>query len=422
MVDLRSLREDPQTFREALRRRGRDPSLVDQALELDRSWREALQEVERLRAQQNRASEEVARLAPEARGQKIAEVRELAARLKELEPEVRRRREELERVLLLFPNPPHPTVPDGVGEQDNVVVRTWGTPPRFDFQPKDHVELGLRLGILDFERAAKVSGSRFYYLLGKGALLEMALVRYALDRLLAHGFVPVIPPVLVRPEIITGAWGGATFDPQQTYRVAEDDLALIGTSEQSLAGFYRDEVLDAQRLPVRFAGISWCFRREAGAHGRETRGLYRVHQFDKVEMFSFAHPERSWEEHEFLVSVEEEILQGLRIPYRVVLLCAGDLGTASAKTYDLEAWMPGRGGYGEVTSCSNTTDFQARRLNVRFRERGRTEFVHTLNGTALATSRVLIALLENYQQPDGSVRVPEALVPYTGFERVEPAA
>jgi len=395
---------------------------VDQALELDRSWREALQEVERLRAQQNRASEEVARLAPEARGQKIAEVRELAARLRELEPEVRRRREELERVLLLFPNTPHPTVPDGVGEQDNVVVRTWGTPPRFDFEPKDHVELGLRLGILDFERAAKVSGSRFYYLLGKGALLEMALVRYALDRLLAHGFVPVIPPVLVRPEIITGAWGGATFDPQQTYRVAEDDLALIGTSEQSLAGFYRDEVLDAQRLPVRFAGISWCFRREAGAHGRETRGLYRVHQFDKVEMFSFAHPERSWEEHEFLVSVEEEILQGLGIPYRVVLLCAGDLGTASAKTYDLEAWMPGRGAYGEVTSCSNTTDFQARRLNVRFRERGRTEFVHTLNGTALATSRVLIALLENYQQPDGSVRIPEALVPYTGFDRVEPAA
>lgn len=422
MVDLRSLREDPQTFREALRRRGWDPSLVDQALELDRSWREALREVERLRAQQNRASEEVARLAPEARGQKIAEVRELAARLKELEPEVRRRREELERVLLLFPNTPHPTVPDGVGEQDNVVVRTWGTPPRFDFEPKDHVELGLRLGILDFERAAKVSGSRFYYLLGKGALLEMALVRYALDRLLAHGFVPVIPPVLVRPEIITGAWGGATFDPQQTYRVAEDDLALIGTSEQSLAGFYRDEVLDAQRLPVRFAGISWCFRREAGAHGRETRGLYRVHQFDKVEMFSFAHPERSWEEHEFLVSVEEEILQGLGIPYRVVLLCAGDLGTASAKTYDLEAWMPGRGAYGEVTSCSNTTDFQARRLNVRFRERGRTEFVHTLNGTALATSRVLIALLENYQEPDGSVRIPEALVPYTGFDRVEPAA
>ncbi|MDR7393951.1 MAG: serine--tRNA ligase [Armatimonadota bacterium] len=421
-MDLRSLREDPQTFRQALRRRGRDPSLVDQALELDRSWREALQEVERLRAQQNRASEEVARLAPEARGQKIAEVRELAARLRELEPEVRRRREELERVLLLFPNTPHPTVPDGVGEQDNVVVRTWGTPPRFDFEPKDHVELGLRLGILDFERAAKVSGSRFYYLLGKGALLEMALVRYALDRLLAHGFVPVIPPVLVRPEIITGAWGGATFDPQQTYRVAEDDLALIGTSEQSLAGFYRDEVLDAQRLPVRFAGISWCFRREAGAHGRETRGLYRVHQFDKVEMFSFAHPERSWEEHEFLVSVEEEILQGLGIPYRVVLLCAGDLGTASAKTYDLEAWMPGRGAYGEVTSCSNTTDFQARRLNVRFRERGRTEFVHTLNGTALATSRVLIALLENYQQPDGSVRIPEALVPYTGFDRVEPAA
>ncbi len=421
MVDLKALREDPEVFRTALRHRGRDPSLVDRALELDRAWREVLREVEGLRAQQNRASGEVARLAGEARAQKIAEVRELAARLRELEPEEKRRREELEQVLLQFPNLPHASVPVGAGEQDNVVVRAWGTPRAFDFPPADHVELGRRLGILDFERAAKVSGSRFYYLLGKGALLEMALVRYALDRLLRHGFVPVIPPVLVRPEIITGAWGGAAFDPQQTYRVAEDELALVGTSEQSLAGFYRDEVLDAHTLPVRFAGISWCFRREAGAHGRESRGLYRVHQFDKVEMFSFAHPERSWEEHEFLVQVEEEILQGLGIPYRVVLLCTGDLGTASAKTYDLEAWMPGRGGYGEVTSCSNTTDFQARRLNVRFRERGRTEYVHTLNGTALATSRVLIALLENYQEADGSVRVPEALVPYTGFDRIEPA-
>ncbi|MCS7235873.1 MAG: serine--tRNA ligase [Armatimonadota bacterium] len=421
MVDLKALREDPELFRTALRHRGRDPSLVDRALELDRAWREAVREVEGLRAQQNRASEEVTRLAGEARAQKIAEVRELVARLKELEPEERRRREELEQVLLLFPNLPHANVPVGAGEEDNVVVRAWGTPRAFDFPPADHVQLGRRLGILDFERAAKVSGSRFYYLLGKGALLEMALVRYALDRLLRHGFVPVIPPVLVRPEIIIGAWGGATFDPQQTYRVAEDNLALVGTSEQSLAGFYRDEVLDSHALPVRFAGVSWCFRREAGAHGRESRGLYRVHQFDKVEMFSFAHPERSWEEHEFLVQVEEEILQGLGIPYRVVLLCTGDLGTASAKTYDLEAWMPGRGGYGEVTSCSNTTDFQARRLNVRFRERGRTEFVHTLNGTALATSRVLIALLENYQEADGSVRVPEALVAYTGFDRIEPA-
>lgn len=420
MVDLKALRGEPESFRQALRRRGADPSLVDRALELDRSWREALQEVERLRAAQNRASQEVARLSGEARERKIAEVRAVAGRLRELEPEVRRRKEALDQVLLTLPNPPHDSVPDGVGEQDNVVVRMWGEPPAFDFPPADHVELGCRLGILDFERASKVSGSRFYYLLGKGALLEMALVRYALDKLLHYGFVPVIPPVLVRLEIITGAWGGASFDPQQTYRVAEDDLALVGTSEQSLAGFYKDEVLDSVGLPVRFAGLSWCFRREAGAHGRETRGLYRVHQFDKVEMFSYAHPQRSWEEHEFLVTVEEEIVRGLGIPYRVVLLCAGDLGAASAKTYDLEAWMPGRGAYGEVTSCSNTTDFQARRLNVRFRERGRTDYVHTLNGTALATSRMLIAVLENYQQPDGSVRIPEALVPYTGFDRIEP--
>lgn len=422
MIDLRQLREDPDRFRQALRRRGRDPGLVDRALELDRAWREGLREVERLRAEQNRANQEVARLQGDARERRIAEVRELVARLRALEPEVRARREALDQVLLEFPNPPHATVPDGSGEADNVVLRSWGEPRAFDFPPLDHVELGRRLGILDFERAAKVSGARFYYLLGEGALLEMALVRFALDRLLAHGFVPVLPPVLVRPDVITGAWGGVAFDPQQTYRVSDDDLALVGTSEQSLAGLYRDEVLDAERLPIRLAGVSWCFRREAGAHGREARGLYRVHQFDKVEMFSYVHPDRSWDEHEFLVGVEEELLQALRIPYRVVLLCAGDLGTASAKTYDLEAWMPGRDAYGEVTSCSNTTDFQARRLEIRFRERGRTDYVHTLNGTAVATSRMLIAVLENYQEPDGGVRVPDALVPYTGFDRIPPRA
>ncbi len=420
MVDLRQLREDPERFRQALRRRGRDPTLVDRALELDRAWRQGLQEVERLRAEQNRVNQEVARLEGEAREQRIAQLRDLVGRLRELEPQVRTRRETLQQVLLEFPNLPHPSVPDGKGEEDNVVLRSWGTPQTFHFPPLDHVEIGRRLGILDFERAAKVSGSRFYYLLGEGALLEIALVRFALDRLLAHGFVPVLPPVLVRPEVITGAWGGVAFDPQQTYRLSDDDLALIGTSEQSLAGLYRDEVLDAERLPIRLAGVSWCFRREAGTHGRESRGLYRVHQFDKVEMFSYVHPDRSWEEHEFLLGLEEELLQALQIPYRVVLLCAGDLGIASAKTYDLEAWMPGRGAYGEVTSCSNTTDFQARRLQIRFRERGRTDYVHTLNGTAIATSRMLIAVLENYQEADGSVRVPDVLVPYTGFDRIQP--
>ena len=299
-------------------------------------------------------------------------------------------------------------------------MRTWGAPTAPGFPPRDHVDIGARLGMLDLERGAKVSGSRFYYLVGDGALLEMALIRYALDSVLARGFLPMITPVLVKPEVIMGAWGGPRLDPLQTYYIPEDDLALIGTSEHSLAAYYMDEILEGDRLPIRLAGLSWCFRREAGSYGREIRGLYRVHQFDKVEMFSYCHPDRSGEEHEFLLSIEEAILQSLGIPYRVVVLCTGDLGLASAKTYDIEAWMPGRGEYGEVTSCSNTTDFQARRLRVRFRagRGGGTELVHTLNGTAIATSRALIAVLENYQQQDGSVRIPEVLVPYMGGREV----
>jgi seryl-tRNA synthetase len=294
------------------------------------------------------------------------------------------------------------------------VVRTWGHPPAFDFTPLDHVDLGARLGILDFERGAKASGSRFYYLRGDGVLLEAALVRLALDLLQREGFTLLEVPMLVRTGVITGAWGGASFDPQQTYKVEGDDLALIGTSEQSLAAYHMDETLDASALPLRYAGLSWCFRREAGSYGRDIRGLYRVHQFYKVEMFSYAHPDRSAEEHEYLVGLEERFVQTLGLAHRVVVLCGGDLGQAMAKTYDVETWMPGRGDYGETHSCSNAGDFQARRLGVRFREtpRGPAEFVHTLNGTLVATSRALLAVLENGQRADGSVRIPDALVPY----------
>ena len=411
MLDLRLIRRQPDLVRETLRRRGLDPALVDRVLALDERRRAVVQETEAARATHKRLSAEVARLEGEAQAARLAEARALAERLRALEADLRAADEALETALRALPNLLHATVPPGDATA-NRVVRTWGEPPSFPFPPRDHVDLGTALGILDLERGAKVAGSRFYYLLGDGALLEMALVRYALDVLLRHGFLPVIPPVLVRPRVITGAWGGVAFDPQQTYLLPEDDLALIGTSEQSLAGLYMDETLEADRLPLRLAGISWCFRREAGSYGRDVRGLFRVHQFDKVEMFSYAHPERSWEEHEFLVRVEEEILQGLGIPYRVVLLAGGDTGAASAKTYDIEAWMPGRGGWGEVTSCSNTTDFQARRLGLRFREGRRSDYVHTLNGTAVATSRALIAVLENYQQADGRVAVPEVLRPY----------
>ncbi len=419
MLDIRLIRQQPDVVRDALRARGLDASLVDRILEVDKRRRESLARIEGLRAEQKRASAEIARLKGAEQESRIAAARELSDRLRAQEAALREVEDALEPLLRALPNLPHTSVPVGADPSANVTVRTWGAPTDLGFPPRDHVDIGARLGILDLERGAKVSGSRFYYLVGDGVLLEMALIRYALDFVLARGFLPVITPVLVKPEIITGAWGGPRLDPLQTYYIPEDDLALIGTSEHSLAAYYMDEIVEEDRLPIRLAGLSWCFRREAGSYGREIRGLYRVHQFDKVEMFSYCHPGRSWEEHEFLLSIEEAILQSLRIPYRVVVLCTGDLGLASAKTYDIEAWMPGRGEYGEVTSCSNTTDFQSRRLRVRFRgRRGPTDLVHTLNGTAIATSRGLIAVLENYQQQDGSVRIPEVLVPYMGGREI----
>jgi len=412
MLDLKLIRDNPDLVRSGLRKRGVDPALVDRVLEADRRRRELVQEVERLRAEQNRVSSEIPKLAGEDKTRRIAEMREVAGRVKSLEPDLKAAEEALTRILLLLPNVPHESVPAGTEASANVTLRTWGTPPKFDFTPIDHVELGTRLGILDIERGAKVSGSRFYYLKGAGVLLEQALVRYALDLLLAEGFTPVQTPLLVRPEVLLGAYGGAELDTQQIYRIEGEDLVLIGTSEQSLAGLYKDETLEEKTLPARLAGVSWCFRREAGTYGKDTRGVFRVHQFDKVEMFSYAKPEASWDELEHLVGLTERLLQRLGLHHRVMLLCGGEAATPSAKTYDVETWMPGRGGFAETQSISNCTDFQARRLGIRVRRAGGSVLAHTLNGTAVATPRAWIAVLENYQQRDGSVRVPEALVPY----------
>lgn len=412
MLDLKLVRDNPDVVRDGLRRRGANPVLVDGVLDADRRRRELVQAVESLRAEQNRASGEVPKLSGEEKTRRIAEMREVSARLKRLEPELRGAEEILQTALLRLPNLPHPSVPAGTDPAHNVVVRTWGAPPTFDFEPRDHVDLGTSLGILDLERAAKVAGSRFYYLRGAGVLLEQALMRLALDVVLDAGFTPVQTPFLIRPEVLMGAYGGAELDTQQVYKVDGEDLVLIGTSEQSLAGLYKDETLEEKATPLRLAGLSWCFRREAGSYGKDTRGVFRVHQFDKVEMFSYTTPAASWDEHEYLVNVEERVLQRLGLHYRVVLLCGGEASTASAKTYDLETWFPGRGGYAETHSCSNCTDFQARRLGVRVRTGGATVVAHLLNGTAIATPRAWIAVVENYQQKDGSVRVPEALVPY----------
>lgn len=412
MLDLKFIRENSDLVRAGVRKKHRDVSLVDQVLEVDRRRREAVQEVERLRAEQNRASGEIPKLTAQARETRIGQMREVSTRLKALEPVLKELEAELNELLLGLPNLPHESVPPGKDEAENVPLRSWGDRPEFDFQPLDHLELGTRLGIIDMERGAKVAGSRFYYLRGAGVLLELALMRFGLDLLLTEGFTPVVTPFLMRPEILMGAYGGADLDTHQIYRIEEEDLVLIGTSEQTMAGMYKDETLDEGQLPLRLAGMSWCFRREAGSYGKDVRGIFRVHQFDKLEMFSFTTPEASWEEHEYLVSLEERFLQRLGLHYRVVVLCGGDTGTPYAKTYDLETWMPGRGGYGETHSCSNCTDFQARRLGIRVRRAKGSNYAHTLNGTAVATSRALVAVLENYQQQDGSIRVPEALVPY----------
>lgn len=421
MLDLKLIRDNPEFVKAGVRKKQRDVAMVDWVQNVDRRRRELVGEVERLRAEQNRASSEIPKLAGAEREQRIAAMREVSARLKSLEPELKVVEGELNRALLALPNLPHESVPPGRDPTENVPVRDWGEPPQLGFEPQDHVELGMRLGILDMERGAKVAGSRFYYLRGAGVLLEQALMRFGLDLVVAEGFTPVITPFLMRPEILMGAYGGSELDTQQIYRIEGEDLVLIGTSEQSVAGMYADETLDEGKLPLRMAGISWCFRREAGSYGKDVRGIFRVHQFDKLEMFSFTSPEASWDEHEYLVSLEERFLQRLGLHHRVVLLCGGDTGTPSAKTYDVEAWMPGRGGFGETHSCSNCTDFQARRLGIRVRRAKGTTYAHTLNGTLVATSRALIAVLENYQQKDGSVRIPDSLVPYmNGIRVIEP--
>ncbi len=412
MLDLKLIRDNPELVKAGIRKKHRDPALVDRVLEIDRRRREVVQEVERLRAEQNRASGAIAKLAGGEREQRIVAMREISTSLKSLEPELRDIEASLQHALLELPNLPHESVPPGNDAAENVPLRHWGEQPRLGFKPRDHVEVGTRLGILDMERGAKVAGSRFYYLRGAGVLLEQALIRLGMDLLLAEDFTPVIPPVLVRPDIITGAWGGAELDEQQVYRIAGEELALIGTSEQALAGMYKEETLDAAQLPLRLAGISWCFRREAGSYGKDVRGIYRVHQFDKLEMFSLTLPEASWTEHEYLVSLHERLLQRLELHHRVVAVCGGDSSAPSAKTYDVETWMPARGEYGETSSVTNCTDFQARRLGIRVRRATGTAYAHTLNGTAVATSRALVAVLENYQQKDGTVRVPDALVPY----------
>jgi seryl-tRNA synthetase len=411
MLDIKAIREDPEPFRVGLARRNLADA-VDQLLAADARRRALTARVEELRAAQNRASKEIGRAEGDAKQTLIAEVASVSAELKELEPQLADADEQLAELLAATPNVPHESCPDGFTDEDAVEVRRHLEPTVFGFPPRDHAEIGELLGVLDTERGARTSGSRFVYLLGDLVFVQFALMRHAMDVLGGKGFLPVIPPVMVREEAMYGT-GFLPADEAQLYVTREDDLYLVGTAEVPLAALHMGEILAQEELPTRYAGYSTCFRREAGTYGKDMGGMFRVHQFDKVEMFSFTTPEASWDEHEYLVSVEEEIISNLELPYRVVNVAAGDLGGSAAKKYDIEVWLPGQDRYRELTSCSNTTDYQARRLQTRVRrESGSPEVLHTLNGTATAIGRTLIALLENHQQEDGSVVLPAKLHPY----------
>jgi seryl-tRNA synthetase len=411
VLDIRAIREAPEPFRRGLARRNLAEA-VDELLAADERRRTLTARVEELRAEQNRASKKIGGAQGEERAKLIAAMGSVSAEIKELEPQLAEAEATLADLLARVPNVPHESAPDGFTEDDAVEVRRHGEPPAFDFEPRDHVALGELLGVLDTERGARTSGSRFVYLLGDIVHVQFALVRHALDILVEKGFTPVIPPVLVREEAMYGT-GFLPTDEVNIYVTTEDQLYLVGTSEVPLAAFHMGEIVEDASLPIRYAGYSTCFRREAGSYGKDLGGMFRVHQFDKVEMFSFTAAESSWDEHEFMVGVEEEIVGNLGLPYRVVNVAAGDLGGAAAKKFDIEVWLPGQQRYRELTSCSNCTDYQARRMQTRVRRgAGEIEVLHTLNGTATAVSRTLIAIMENNQEADGSVTLPKALHAY----------
>jgi seryl-tRNA synthetase len=410
VIDLRLVREDPAALRASQRKRGEPEQAVDALLAADTGRRAAVQSFEAVRAEQKQLSKRLPRATGEEKAALVAQTRELAARVKAAEATVAEAERALREAHLAVPNVVEEGVPSG-GEDNYVVLREVGDRPELA-NPRDHLELGELLGAIDVERGAKVSGSRFYYLTGVGAQLQLALLQLALAHAAESGFTPMITPVLVKPDAMEGT-GFLGAHASEVYRLEADDLYLVGTSEVALAAYHTGEILDLPQ-PRRYAGWSTCFRREAGSHGRDVRGIFRVHQFDKVELFVFCRPEQALPEHQRLLAFEEELLAKLELPYRVIDVAAGDLGTSAARKYDCEAWVPSQGRYRELTSTSNCTTFQARRLNVRFRDaEGRPQIAATLNGTG-ATTRWLIPILENHQQPDGSVRVPKALQPYLG--------
>jgi seryl-tRNA synthetase len=419
MLDMKFVRDNPDVVRKSLERRGDfdKVQLLDQLLQNDKDWRSLQTEANNLRSKRNRLTVEIAksrrqgndasRLVKEAE-QIPDQIRQLDNRTKELEGRVTE-------TLMNLPNILDESVPFGKDESDNLEVKRWGIPTEFSFKPLDHIDLAARLELVDLERAAKVAGARFYYLRGDLVKLNYALIKFALDFIEKKGYTLIQPPYMLRREAIGGAVALSDFE-DVIYKIEGEDLYLIPTAEHPMLAQHMDEILDGKRLPLRYGGVSPCFRKEAGAHGRDTKGIFRIHQFEKVEQFIFSRPEQSWEEHEKLIANAEELFQELEIPYRVVNVCTGDLGSVAAKKYDLEAWLPGQGQYREIVSCSNCTAYQAARSKIRFRDKPDepTRWVHTLNSTLIATERTLIAIMENYQNKDGEIAIPKALQPYMG--------
>jgi seryl-tRNA synthetase len=414
MLEIKFIREHPDIVKADLERRGAPDKLawVDELLENDQKWRSLQVQANALRQQRNKLTEQIAKLRKQ--GQDTApmmrEAEAIPDKIRELEQEAGNVRERINQTLMQLPNIMHESVPTGKDEHDNVEIRKWGTPPQFSFKPLDHIDLATKLDLVDLERAARVAGARFYYLKKDLVRLNFALIGYALDFITQKGYTVMQPPYLLKKEVLSGAVALSDFE-DVIYKIDGEDLYLLATSEHALNAFHFGEILDGKTLPLRYGGVSPCFRKEAGAHGRDTKGIFRVHQFEKVEQFVFSRPEDSWKEHEKLITNAEELFQALGLPYRVVNVCSGDLGTVAAKKYDLEVWLPGQNTYREAVSCSNCTSYQAVRSNVRYRDRTSdpTEYVHTLNSTFVATERTLIAILENFQQSDGSIVIPRVL-------------
>jgi len=417
MLEMKFIREHADIVKADLNRRGAVDKLawVDELLQQDQKWRSLQAQANALRQQRNKLTEQIAKLRKEGRDAApvMREAEAIPDKIRELEQEAGNIRERINQILMQLPNIMHESVPTGKDEHDNVEVRKWGTPPQFSFKPLDHIDLAFKLDLVDLERAAKVAGARFYYLKRDLVRLNYALISYALDFISRKGYMLIQPPYLLRRDILSGAVALSDFE-ETIYKIEGEDLYLLATSEHALNALHFGEILDGKTLPLRYGGVSPCFRKEAGAHGRDTKGIFRVHQFEKVEQFVFCKPQDSWSEHEKLISNAEELFQALNLAYRVVNVCSGDLGTVAAKKYDLEVWLPGQNSYREAVSCSNCTSYQAVRSNVRYRDRTSdpTEYVHTLNSTFVATERTLIAIMENFQQSDGSIAIPAVLRPY----------